>query len=179
MLRSPRARCLTVLALSLSALPVLAAGEGKLVCEITENGKLASGTIVVLQGTTELARAACGKPLSVPIGEHAALLTLDGALDAPEQRQPLRVQADKPIKITADFATGMLEVHITSQGHDTAGMAVIRKDGRQIGTLGSGVSAHLSTATYQVVARYRTQERRFEKVLVQKGQQTVLDANFE
>ena len=179
MLRSPLARSSTVGALLWMTAAAAAAGDGKLICEIRENGKPASGTIVVLHESTELARATCGKTLSVPVGEHTAVLTLDGALDAPEQRMAINAQPDKTVKLGADFATGLLEVHITSQGHDTAGMAVIRKDGRQIGTLGSGVSAHLSAGSYEVVARYRQKERRFDKVSITQGQRTVLDANFD
>jgi hypothetical protein len=179
MLRSRQALSIAALALLLCSPPVHAAGDGKASCEITENGKQASGTIVVLDGKTELARGSCGKPIAVQPGEHTAVLTLDGALDSPEQQKPLSVQADKTSKLSADFATGLLEVRITSQGRDTAGMAVIRKDGRQIGTLGSGVSAHLSAGAYEVVARYRTQEKRFEKVAIQAGQRSVLDAAFE
>jgi hypothetical protein len=58
-------------------------------------------------------------------------------------------------------------------------MALIRKDGRQIGTLGSGVTAHLSAGSYEVVARYRSQERRYDKVAVAAGQHAVVDAAFE
>jgi hypothetical protein len=158
---------------------VRAAGDGKASCEITENGKPGSGTIVILDGSTELVRGSCGKPMVAPVGEHSALLTLDGALDAPEQRQSVTVQAGKTAKIKADFATGLLEVHITNQGHETAGMALIRKDGRQIGTLGSGVTAHLSAGSYEIVARYRSQERRYDKVAVVAGQHAVVDAAFE
>jgi hypothetical protein len=179
MLRLPVA--LTVLfALLLCDPRAMAAGDGKVSCEIMENGKPASGTLVVLHDDKEIARGTCGKPIGVPTGEHVAVLALDGALDAPEQRQPLRVSgSDKAQKLVADFSTGLLEVHITSQGHDTAGMAIIRRDGRQVGTLGSGVSAHLSTGSYAVVARYRAQERRFDTVQIQKDQRTVLNATFE
>jgi hypothetical protein len=179
MLRSRQTLRLVPLALLLCSPSVQAAGDGKVQCEITENGKPASGTIVVLDGKTELARGSCGKAIAVPPGEHTAMLTLDGALDAPEQQKPMSVQADKTSKLSADFATGLLEVRITSQGRDTAGMAVIRKDGRLIGTLGGGVSAHLSAGAYEVVARYRTQERRFDNVAIEAGQRHVLDAAFE
>lgn len=172
-------RRLVAPALLLAAVPVLAADGASVSCEILENGKPASGTIAVLNGETEVARGSCGKPLSVPAGEYTALLGLDGALDGPEQRRPVSVQPGKPAKVTVDFPTGLLEVRIRSQGRDTAGMAVIRKDGRQIGTLGSGVAAHLSTGTYEVVARYRTQQKPYDQVQIKAGERTVLDASFE
>jgi hypothetical protein len=165
--------------LLLLTVPVLAADGGGVTCEIRENGQPGSGTIVVLQGATEVARGSCGKPLAVPAGDYIAVLSLDGALDGPEQRQALSVQANKAAKVAADFATGLLEVRIRSQGRDTAGMAVIRKGGKQIGTLGSGVAAHLSADTYQVVARYRTQQKAYDEVKIRPGERTVLDASFE
>jgi hypothetical protein len=58
-------------------------------------------------------------------------------------------------------------------------MAVIRKDGKQIGTLGSGVAAHLSAGHYQIVARYRSQQKEFADVAITAGQRTTLDAAFE
>ena len=159
--------------------PAFAAGGGKVACEITENGKPASGTLVVLQGASEVASGGCGKPFDVPAGSYTAVLGLDGALDGPEQRRPLAIAAGQSVKLDADFATGLLEMRIRSQGRDAAGMAVIRKDNRQIGTLGSGVAAHLSVGSYQVVARYRSQEKRFDDVQIKKGERTPLEAAFE
>lgn len=180
MSRAARALIALPLALLAETTALAAASDGKVTCEILENGKSASGTIQVLHDGRELASGGCGKPLAVPEGDHEAVLGLDGALDAPQQRQPLHVAGgDKPAKLVADFATGELEVHITSQGRDSAGMAVIRKNDKQIGTLGSGVAAHLSTGTYAIVARYRSQEQRFDTVQITKGQRTVLNATFE
>jgi hypothetical protein len=170
---------LGVLGAALVAGPVLAAGGGGVVCEILENGQPASGMVVLLKGDEEVGRGSCGKPVTVPPGDYTAVLSLDGALDGPEQRMPVSATAAKPAKVSADFPTGLLEVKISSQGRDTAGMAVIRKDGKQIGTLGSGVAAHLSAGSYQVVARYRTQQKSFDAVAIKKGERTVLEASFE
>jgi hypothetical protein len=168
------------LALALArAMPAGAAGNGKVLCEVLENGKPASGTLTVLEGDSEIASGSCGKPFDVPAGTYTAALSLDGALDGPEQKKPLSVSAGQSTKIDADFATGLLEMRIRSQGKDAAGMAVIRKDNKQIGTLGSGVAAHLSVGSYQVVARYRSQEKRFDTVEIKKGERTPLEAAFE
>jgi hypothetical protein len=156
-----------------------AADNGKVACEVKENGKAATGTLSLLQGDKEVASGPCGKPLSVAAGTYDAVLSLDGALDGPQQKKPLTVTAGQAASVSADFATGLLEVRIRSQGRDTAGMAVIRKDGKQVGTLGSGVSAHLSTGSYQVVARYRTQQKVFDAVAIEQGKPTVLEASFE
>src|SRR3954452_20482015 len=121
-------------------LPVLAAGSGKVTCQVLENGKPASGMLTVSQGASQVASGSCGSPIDVPAGTYTATLGLDGALDGPEQQKPLTVTAGQSAKLDADFATGLLEMRIRSQGKDAAGMAVIRKDDRQIGTLGSGVA---------------------------------------
>lgn len=165
--------------LALAPATVAAQGKGTLQCEIQENGESASGTVVVLAGETEVARGSCGRDLAVPAGSYTAVLALDGALDGPEQRKSLTVSAGKTASLTADFATGTLEVRIQREGRRAAGMAIIRRDGKQIGTLGSGVSAHLSAGTYEVVVRYRKQEKRFESVAITRGQRVSLDAAFE
>ena len=95
------------------------------------------------------------------------------------RRLPLTATAGKTSKLNADFATGLLEVKIQSQGRDTAGMAVIRKADKQVGTLGSGVAAHLSVGTYQVIARYRAQQKTFDNVAITAGQRTHLEVSFE
>ena len=161
------------------AWPVQAAGGASVSCEILENGQPASGTVALLSGDKEVAQGSCGKPIAVGPGDYTAVLSLDGALDGPQERKPVTVKASGAAKVSADFATGLLEVRIKSQGRDTAGMAVLRKGGAQIGTLGSGVPAHLSVGTYEVVARYRTQQKAFPDVAIKKGERTVLDAAFE
>jgi len=171
-------RRLSLLMLMLAA-PASAADDGKVECSVKENGETASGTLRILKGETEVGSGSCGKAVSVPAGQYTAVLELDGALDGPKQRKDVSVQAGKTASVTADFATGLLEVKIRSQGRDTAGMAIIRKDGKQIGTLGSGVAAHLSVGSYEVVARYRSQEKKFEQVAIERGKHAVLDASFE
>lgn len=168
-----------LLTLCLAALPLLAQDSAKVECEIAENGGTATGTMTVLEGEREVGSSSCGKALAVPPGQYVAVLSLDGALDGPAQRKPFTAEAGKVAKVKADFATGQLEVRIKSQGKDTAGMAVIRRDGRQIGTLGSGVAAHLSTGKYEVVARYRAQQKAFSDVTIAQGQRTLLEAAFE
>jgi len=165
--------------LLLAGTPASATGGGKVSCEITENGRAASGTIVLYAGAAEVADGTCGKAFALPAGADSAVLRLDGALDGPEQRKQLDTDASKAANLRADFATGLLEVRIQSKGRDTAGIAVIRRAGKQIGTLGSGVTAHLSTGSYEVIARYRTHERRFETVAIQADQRTALTASFD
>jgi hypothetical protein len=147
-------------------------------CEISGNGEPASGTMLILDGTREVAEGTCGKPLSVPAGSYTAVLRLDGAIDGPEQRLPLTVGKDAPKPLKADFATGVLEVKVQSESKAAAGMAIIKKDGKQIGTLGSGVPAHLSAGTYEIVVRHRSEQKTLDKVVLARGERKSLEVSF-
>src|SRR5262249_50485541 len=155
MSRSSRTAAWVALVLLGAGAPVHAEGAGRVLCEITENGQPASGVVSLQQNDKEVATGSCGREFSVPPGDYVAALRLDGALDGPEQRQPLSIKPGAVHKPKADFATGMLEVRIASQGKRAAGMAIIKRKGQQLGTLGSGVMAHLSTGVYHVYVRYR------------------------
>jgi hypothetical protein len=160
--------------------PAASQGVGRVSCMISENGQRASGVVSIQHDDEELSNVACGgKEFSVPAGTYTAALRLDGALDGPEQKQTLVVVAGTTAKLSADFATGTLQVHVTSQGKRAAGIAIIKRAGRQLGTLGSGVPAHLSAGTYRVFVRYRTQEKDLGDVAIVGGQRVTLDAHFE
>lgn len=153
-------------------------GVGRVDCQILENGDSATGTVSLLRDGREVKKASCGGSLTVEAGSYTAVVTIDGVLNGAEQRHAITVQTGKSTRVVADFPTGFLQVNILSKGKKAAGMAVIRKGGRQIGTLGSGVSAHLSVGTYQVVARYRSQEKLFNDVVVEASKSVVLEASF-
>jgi hypothetical protein len=158
---------------------VAADGNGRVSCDILENGQPASGVVSLQRDGHEVASGTCGKEFSVAAGSYTAALRLDGALDGPEHRQPLNIEAGAVAKLNTDFATGTLEVRIASLGKRAAGMAIIKRGGQQLGTLGSGVAAHLSAGTYRVIVRYRTQEKDLGDVHVEGGKRVTLDAAFE
>ena len=171
--------CLCALFLGVSGL-ARAEATGHISCEITENGEMATGVISVQRDGKEIATTACGRELSVPAGDYVAALRLDGAFDGPEQRQNISVKpGGAPLKLKADFKTAVLEVRIKSSGKRAAGMAVIKRNGQQLGTLGSGVQAHVSVGTYRVLVRYRTQEKDLGDITLSAGQHLTLDASFE
>lgn len=153
-------------------------GAGQASCAVTENGEPASGSLVLQRDGTEVARGACGKPVTAPPGAYTAVIALDGALDGPTRSERITLEAGKTRELRADFETGVLEVRIEREGRRAAGMAIIRRDGAQIGTLGSGVAAHLSAGRYEVVVRYRADEKSFPDVVVSKGTPTKLEASF-
>jgi hypothetical protein len=154
-------------------------GVGKVTCVVLENGAPASGTLSLRKDGAQIAQGVCAQPITAPAGSYTAVISLDGALDSPEQSQPVSVTVGGNTEVKADFSTGILQVFIDSDGKQAAGMAVIRRDGRQVGTLGSGVAAHLSAGTYEVVARYRTDKKSFDTVVIERGKQRVLNASFK
>jgi hypothetical protein len=150
---------------------------GSLACSADENGAYARSTFVVLRGTARIASGTCGSPVSLPAGSYDVVLTLETALDRPSRTVRAHVPEDGRFHATASFATAILEVRFTSAGRDAAGIAVIRRDGREIGTLGSGIPARVSAGRYEVTARYRTAARSYTVDLVPE-QRRALRAAF-
>jgi hypothetical protein len=162
-----------------STATVRAEPGGHVTCDISENGQPATGVLSILKDGKEIATSACGRELAVPVGDYTAALRLDGAFDGPEQRQPVSVKSGGMANLKADFTTATLSVRIASSGRRAAGMAIIKRGGQQLGTLGSGVSAHLSTGTYHIYVRYRGQEQDLGEHKLDAGKQLALDAAFE
>jgi len=155
-----------------------AQARGRIACRITENGGAASGTMRVRKDGTDVGAGPCGEPLSVPPGHYEVMLGLDGALDRPTQTVSVDVGAGGTGVAAADFQTAILEVRIEAEGRRAAGMATIFRNGERVGTLGSGVSGHLSAGTYDIVARHRGAEQRFDAVTLAPAERRSLAATF-
>jgi hypothetical protein len=155
-----------------------AQARGRVACRVTENGSAASGTMTVRKDGAEIASGSCGDPLSVPPGSYEVALGLDGALDRPTQIVRIDVAPGGTGLATADFQTAILEVRIEAEGRRAAGMATIFRNGERVGTLGSGVAGHLSAGTYDIVARYRGAEQRFDAVTLAPAERRSLTATF-
>lgn len=151
---------------------------GRVTCEALENGAAALGTASVRIGAREIATGACGTPIAVPAGSYTVVVRLDGALDKPEQTSSVTVAAGATQHVRANFATAIIDVRIEAQGRRAAGLAKIFRDGEEIGTLGNGVSAHVSAGTYDIVVRYRTQEQRFDAIQLAPSERRTLSATF-
>src|SRR5687768_6400364 len=175
---------LVAIALSLGVVagaPGISVGQQRtgVICRVQENGAAASGTVSIRQDGREIGAGACnGDVVAAPAGSYEAVIRLDGALDRPEQTRPVTVRAGQGATVTADFATAILEMRIMAQGRRAAGMAVLFRNGQRVGQIGSGVSAHVSAGTYDVVAQYRSQEQRFDAVALVPGQRRSLSAEF-
>ena len=153
------------------------AQTGEIRCAVTENGSPARGTIVVERGGREVGGGSCGPTLSVPVGKFKVTVRLDGTLDNPSKSLNTEVTAGKTTPVSVDFQTGVLEVRIEAKGQRGTGMVTVNRGSTRIGTLGSGVAAHLSVGSYEVVVRLGGQERRYS-VDLRPGQRRLVRAQF-
>jgi len=102
---------------------------------------------------------------------------LDGTLDNPSKSVNVEVVAGKTAPVAVDFQTGVLEVRIEAKGQSGTGIVTVNRDGKRIGTLGSGVGGRLSAGEYEVVVRLGGQERRYS-VDLRPGQRRLVRAQF-
>lgn len=153
------------------------AERGRIACGITDNGGYAPGTIELRQGGAVLASGDCTVPLELPVGTYDATLTLTSALDRPQQTVRVTVTRDGLATARAAFETSILEVRFTANGQHAPGIAYVKRDGRVVGTLGSGVSGRVSSGSYEVLARYRTTDQVLQVDLA-PGQRRALRAAF-
>lgn len=176
---APRARAAAavVALLAWGASSSADAAEGQIACALTENGGPARGSLVVAQGGRRIASGSCAKPLSVEAGRYQVTIHLDGALDNPKQTRDATVTDGQTATVAVDFKTGTLEVRIEAQEQRGTGLVVVEKDGRRLGTLGSGVAARLSSGAYQVIVRLGGKEQR-HAVDLRPGQRRVVRAQF-
>jgi hypothetical protein len=150
---------------------------GLLRCVAEDNGVPGDASVELLQNGRSVARGSCSNPISVPAGAYTAVVTLEGVLDRPRQSVPVMVGEGAESIARASFRTAILEVRFTDQGATAYGIAEVRRGGVVVGTLGNGVAARVSAGTYQVVARYRMQERVFD-VTLDAGDRRALRAAF-
>jgi len=177
-----RFRRASVPAFAVAALLFCGAGTveaqaGEIRCSVTENGSPARGTIVVEQNGREVGGGSCGAALSVPVGKCKVTVRLDGTLDNPSKSLRVKVNSAKPTPVSVDFQTGMLEVRIEAKGQRGTGIVTVNRGSTRIGTLGSGVAAHLSAGSYEVVVRLGGEERRYS-IDLRPGQRRLVRAQF-
>ncbi len=150
---------------------------GELACRAEENGIYAPARIEIRRGAELVASGSCDQSFSLAPGSYSAIVTLETTLDRPTRTISVNVPSGGRATAFAPFATSVLEVRFFSSRIAVPGLAIVRRDGRDIGTLGSGIPARLSSGTYEIVARYRTLERRYTVVLA-PGQRIALRADF-
>lgn len=151
---------------------------GSLDCRVEENGVYAPATLQLRDANGRVvASGDCARPMEVAAGTYDAVLTLETALDRPTRTVRVNVPAGGSVTARASFATAILEVRFTEDGRPVHGLAYIRSGGRVVGTVGSGVSARVSAGRYEIVARYRTEDRVYTVDLA-AGQRRAVRAAF-
>lgn len=153
------------------------ARPGQLRAEVVENGAPAIASVEVRQAGQVVASGSTASPIQLPAGTYDVTLTLDGALDRPTRSVRVEVPEGGMATARASFSTAILEVRFTKDRAGVPGLATIRQGERVIGTLGSGVTARVSAGTYQIDARYRTEQRSYTVTLA-PGQRRALSAAF-
>ena len=153
------------------------AQDGQIQCTVTENGTPSRGTVAVKQNGRQVASGSCGRALSVPPGKCSVTVRLDGALDNPAQVVEVQVSAGKTAPVAVDFKTAVLEVRVETREQRGTGLVAVEKNGKRIGTLGSGVAARLSAGRYVVVVRLGGKEQR-HAVDLRPGQRRLVRAQF-
>ncbi len=144
---------------------------------MSDDGAYAPSSFEARQGGRLVASGSCASPATLPAGTYDVTLTLESALDRPTRHQRVVVPENGAASARASFQTAILEVRFTNDRQPVPGIAFIQKDGVQVGTLGSGVSARVSPGTYQIVARSRTHEQSYTVQLV-AGQRRAVRASF-
>lgn len=149
----------------------------RLDCRVEANDAPAVASFAALRGGQEVASGRCGSAIDIPPGSYEVVLTLEGTLDRPERRVRVQASEGERVLARASFETSILEVRFTEDRRAAAGLAVVLRDGRRVGTLGSGVATRLSSGRYEIVARYRTEEKRYTVDLA-PGQRRAIRADF-
>lgn len=144
---------------------------------MTENGAYGPAFVEVRHQGRVIASARCGTPLSVPAGDYFATLTLESAIDRPQVTVPLRVPEGGVGTARAAFQTSIIEVRFEKDGAPVYGQAVLMRDGRVLGSIGSRIPARVSAGALTIEARYRTERRTYELALAPE-QRRALRARF-
>jgi hypothetical protein len=154
-----------------------ASAESRIRCQVDENGAPAQARIDVSSNGRVIASGSCGNPIAVPAGSYSATLTLENVIDRPTRTVQVSVPLNGEGVARASFATSIVEVIFSVSGRTTQGTAILMRDGREIGTLGTGVPVRVSAGSYQLVARYQAQSRSYALAL-SPGQRRSLRAQF-
>ena len=158
--------------------PTLApARPGLVQCHVTAAGVLAPATVEVRDHGRVIASGTCGERLSVAAGSYDATITLERAIDRPQQNVRLIVPEGGVATASAAFDTSIIEVRFLKSGASTFGQAILERDGRTLGSIGSGVVAHVSSGRLTIRARYLTEWKTYT-VDLSNGQRRAVIASF-
>lgn len=126
-------------------------GTGAYTCTVLENGAAGAASYRVVKGSQTVATGRCGSPAaSIAAGDYRIIVTLDGMADGANRNMPLTIRNGRTSSVRAVFETSRLTVTTMHDGRRIPGRAVLKKNGRVVASLGSGVYSKVSSGTYQV-----------------------------
>jgi len=153
------------------------APNGQVACDVTENGVAAPATIEVRSRGRVIASGRCGTRIEVPGGTYSATVTLESAIDRPQQHVPLVVPSHGVGSARASFSTSIIEVRFSREGAPAFGQAVLVREGRSVGSIGHRNAVRISSGRVTVRARHRTMTQTFDLQL-RPGQRRAIQARF-
>jgi hypothetical protein len=126
-------------------------GTGTFRCTVLENGATGAASYRVMDGSRMVASGRCLSPAtSIPAGDYRVIVSLDGMTDRASRDMPLTVRDGRTSTIRAVFETARLTVTVMHDGRRIPGRAVLKKDGRVVASLGSGVYSRVTAGRYEV-----------------------------
>ena len=163
---------------------------GQVAVTVQQNGAPGSGSFEVHQRSDAssggaggvVATGRSGLPVRVAAGTYDVVVRLDGAIDRPEKwSRGVVVRPGQTVEVRQSFATAILEVRVLKNGRRAAATVKLRRAGESVdvATLGAGVRAVVSAGRWDVVVRYRSEERTFSAVELSGGQARTLTADFD
>jgi hypothetical protein len=167
-----------VVSLAFLAVPALAQAPAQIDCVVVENGKAGSGSFTVSQGGQQITKGSCGRPAPVPAGDYEVVVALDGAVDAPVQREKTSARGGQTAQVRGRFETGELLIEVMRGGR--RGVATVRllKGEATVATLSAGVVSRVSTGTYAVEVESRGDKRRFDGVAILSTERRTIAVDF-
>lgn len=153
------------------------AGPGHLQCTVRSNNVPMNGLMEVRLEGRVIATGRCGAPLEVPAGRYDVTLTLLDAMDRPQRTVPVTVTEGGVARAETRFGVGTLAAAVLDGRTRVRGSTLVYKDGRYVGSLGSGGTAQLSADRYELVSRYGRQTHN-HTVDVPAGQRVGAIARF-
>ncbi|MGE0786882.1 MAG: hypothetical protein AB7S26_14515 [Sandaracinaceae bacterium] len=151
--------------------------NGSLACDVTENTLTADATYEVRSAGRVVASGSCATPATLAVGTYDVTLTLMTALDRPQRTVQVTVPANATATASARFDTGLIEVRIMKDRAPAGGVTMIYRDGVLVGTIGTGLVAHLSPGRYDLTARYHLETKAYQVDLT-TGMRRGITANF-
>jgi hypothetical protein len=165
--------CLIVVLCGLSLEGLAQDSSGQILCQITRNGAVARGTVILQRDGREVAHGPCNSALTAAPGRYRAVVRLYGNLDNPQKALNVEIKAGRRVPIEVDFPSGSLLVRVVTKGGTGPALIAVHRGGERIGTLSNGVEAQLSEGKYEIVVE-QSERKKSQPVDLRAGQNRMI-----